>query len=226
MPADWSDAALLEPILQQLSVRAERDAAAWVLMCQIAQLCRAWRAAAHEQRSQQTTITVLGSARILEATGQLCRNLHRITVIGCSASDDALMALFTRCSHLSQLHIHSYREDRFGDQGPSHTNNLVQKLTTMRDCDISLPTMDIQVAASNATLTSCPSYLFPMEWNSPMTSLLHHFCARYGLHEPSDIHIFFDGERVRTTQTPLELEMVGGDVVDVMVASSAHLHNL
>ena len=42
------------------------------------------------------------------------------------------------------------------------------------------------------------------------------FCNRQGV-APNSVRFLFDGQRINATQTPQELEMEDGDVIDVMV---------
>ena len=50
----------------------------------------------------------------------------------------------------------------------------------------------------------------------PLKSLMHAFCNRQGISRMS-LRFLFDGNRINETQTPLQLDMEDGDVIDVMV---------
>ena len=50
---------------------------------------------------------------------------------------------------------------------------------------------------------------------TPLNKLMAAFCQRNGVAQNS-VRFLFDGNRVNPNQTPQELEMEDGDVIDVM----------
>ena len=52
--------------------------------------------------------------------------------------------------------------------------------------------------------------------NTPMQKLMHAFCSKLGVNINS-VRFLFDGKRVNESQTPAQLDMESGDVLDVMV---------
>jgi len=57
---------------------------------------------------------------------------------------------------------------------------------------------------------------FKMKQSCPLGKLMNAFCNRQGVSMQS-VRFLFDGQRLREQQTPAELDMEDGDVIDVMV---------
>lgn len=57
---------------------------------------------------------------------------------------------------------------------------------------------------------------FKCKQSTPLQKLMHAFCQRQGVAMGS-VRFLFDGARLNETQTPKELDMEDGDVIDVMV---------
>ena len=57
---------------------------------------------------------------------------------------------------------------------------------------------------------------FKCKMTTPLEKLMKAFCSRNGV-AMNSVRFLFDGNRVNATQTPGELEMEDGDVIDVMV---------
>merc|ERR1712216_977485 len=57
---------------------------------------------------------------------------------------------------------------------------------------------------------------FKCKQTTPLQKLMHAFCNRQGVSMQS-VRFLFDGNRINETQTPQQLEMEDGDVIDVMV---------
>ena len=51
---------------------------------------------------------------------------------------------------------------------------------------------------------------------TPLQKLMNAFCNRNGV-AMNSVRFLFDGNRVNPNQTPADLEMEDGDVIDVMV---------
>lgn len=49
-----------------------------------------------------------------------------------------------------------------------------------------------------------------------MKKLMDAYCSRSG-QDPAAIHFLFEGERIQATNTPDELDMDEGDVIDAML---------
>ena len=56
----------------------------------------------------------------------------------------------------------------------------------------------------------------PIDQATPLQKLMTAFCARQGL-SVAAVRFLFDGSRISPRQTPRELEMEDGDIIDVMV---------
>ena len=57
---------------------------------------------------------------------------------------------------------------------------------------------------------------FKCKQTTPLDKLMKAFCQRQGVTQAS-VRFLFDGQRLIANQTPQELEMEDGDVIDVMV---------
>ena len=57
---------------------------------------------------------------------------------------------------------------------------------------------------------------FECKQTTPLQKLMNAFCQRQGVNSAS-VRFLFDGQRLNPQQTPQELEMEDGDVIDVMV---------
>ena len=57
---------------------------------------------------------------------------------------------------------------------------------------------------------------FKCKMTTPLQKLMQAFCNRQGVRMNS-VRFLFDGQRISANQTPSELEMEDGDVIDVMV---------
>lgn len=57
---------------------------------------------------------------------------------------------------------------------------------------------------------------FKCKQTTPLKKLMDAFCNRQGVSSNS-VRFLFDGNRINETQTPQQLEMEDGDVIDVMV---------
>jgi len=57
---------------------------------------------------------------------------------------------------------------------------------------------------------------FKCKMTTPLQKLMTAFCNRQGVGNQS-VRFLFDGQRINPSQTPQELEMEDGDVIDVMV---------
>ena len=57
---------------------------------------------------------------------------------------------------------------------------------------------------------------FKCKQTTPLRKLINAFCQRQGVNAAS-VRFLFDGQRINPMQTPQELEMEDGDVIDVMV---------
>mmetsp|Transcript_26318 Transcript_26318/g.61406 ORF Transcript_26318/g.61406 Transcript_26318/m.61406 type:complete len:94 (+) Transcript_26318:84-365(+) len=57
---------------------------------------------------------------------------------------------------------------------------------------------------------------FKCKQTTQLQKLMNAFCNRQGV-AMSSVRFLFDGQRLRETQTPAELDMEDGDVIDVMV---------
>jgi len=57
---------------------------------------------------------------------------------------------------------------------------------------------------------------FKCKQTTPLQKLMNAFCNRQGVSMQS-VRFLFDGQRLREQQTPAELDMEDGDVIDVMV---------
>mmetsp|Transcript_7211 Transcript_7211/g.14747 ORF Transcript_7211/g.14747 Transcript_7211/m.14747 type:complete len:96 (-) Transcript_7211:275-562(-) len=58
---------------------------------------------------------------------------------------------------------------------------------------------------------------FKCKPTTPFEKLMKAFCQRQGV-EMASVRFLFDGNRIRETQTPSELDMEDGDSIDVVVA--------
>ena len=57
---------------------------------------------------------------------------------------------------------------------------------------------------------------FKCKETTPLQKLMHAFCNRQGVTMGS-VRFLFDGNRINDMQTPSQLEMEDGDIIDVMV---------
>ena len=57
---------------------------------------------------------------------------------------------------------------------------------------------------------------FKCKQTTPLQKLMHAFCNRQGV-STNSVRFLFDGNRINETQTPAQLDMEDGDVIDVMV---------
>lgn len=57
---------------------------------------------------------------------------------------------------------------------------------------------------------------FKCKMTTPLEKLMKAFCTRNGVAQTS-VRFLFDGNRINANQTPQELDMEDGDVIDVMV---------
>jgi len=57
---------------------------------------------------------------------------------------------------------------------------------------------------------------FKCKMTTPLQKLMQAFCNRQGV-ALNSVRFLFDGQRLSANQTPQELEMEDGDVIDVMV---------
>ena len=60
---------------------------------------------------------------------------------------------------------------------------------------------------------------FKIKMTTPLQKLMTAFCNRHGIDQNS-VRFLFDGTRINPNQTPQELEMEDGDVIDCMVEQS------
>ena len=63
---------------------------------------------------------------------------------------------------------------------------------------------------------------FEMDETAPLLRLMDAFCTRQGV-SPLSIRFLFDGNRINETQTPEQLDMEDGDIIDVMVEQQGFL---
>ena len=59
---------------------------------------------------------------------------------------------------------------------------------------------------------------FKMKYTSPLQKLMHAFCNRQGV-DMNTVSFLFDGDEIISTETPLDLDMQDGDVIDVIDVS-------
>ena len=59
--------------------------------------------------------------------------------------------------------------------------------------------------------------LFKIKRSTTLKKMIDAYCERKGLTNRSEIRFSFRGERIRDTNTPLELEMEDGDTIDVLL---------
>ena len=71
--------------------------------------------------------------------------------------------------------------------------------------------LDLKVVTQAGT-----EIFFKCKQTTPLSKLMNAFCQRQGINAAS-VRFLFDGQRLNPQQTPQELEMEDGDVVDVMV---------
>ncbi len=57
---------------------------------------------------------------------------------------------------------------------------------------------------------------FKMKKTTPMSRLIDAYCQRQGVNLNA-VRFIFDGSRINSSQTPEDLEMEDGDVIDVMM---------
>ena len=57
---------------------------------------------------------------------------------------------------------------------------------------------------------------FILKLSTPLSKLMNAFCNRRGVGANS-VYFLFDGNRINGKQTPEELEMEDGDVIDIML---------
>jgi len=134
-----------------------------------------------------------------------CRRLQEIDAVGTQISAPGLTALLgnplltqlhvTPSSRLSQEAIEAARERHPNVGGRFRSNHIHLKVETQDGDEI----------------------YFKLLTSSPLRKLMHAFCNRQGVTMGS-VHFLFNGDRINETQTPGQLEMEEGDVIDVMVA--------
>merc|ERR1712137_1047291 len=66
---------------------------------------------------------------------------------------------------------------------------------------------------------------FKCKKTTPLQKLMNAFCNRQGVSMQS-VRFLFDGQRLREQQTPSELDMEDGDVIDVMVEQMGSVRSL
>merc|ERR1712230_258322 len=64
---------------------------------------------------------------------------------------------------------------------------------------------------------------FKCKQTTPLQKLMHAFCNRQGV-SMNSVRFLFDGNRINETQTPSQLDMEDGDVIDVMVEQHGGAH--
>merc|ERR1712086_442084 len=63
---------------------------------------------------------------------------------------------------------------------------------------------------------------FKCKQTTPLQKLMHAYCNQQGV-ATNSVRFLFDGNRINETQTPAQLDMESGDVIDVMVEQQGFL---
>jgi len=72
--------------------------------------------------------------------------------------------------------------------------------------------MPSNVLSTNSVLWFC----LQCKMTTQLSKLMNAFCQRQGV-QMNSVRFLFDGQRLTETQTPQQLDMEDGDVIDVMV---------
>ena len=79
-------------------------------------------------------------------------------------------------------------------------------------------TINLKVVAQDGN-----EIFFKCKMKTQLNKLMKAFCSRNGVAQNS-VRFLFDGNRINGSQTPQELDMEDGDVIDVMVEQQGGAH--
>ena len=138
------------------------------------------------------------------ALATACPALRRLELKGSGyeISDDAVLDLVSRCQHLVHLHF-----------GVAISSDVRGQLYAIR------PALYIEDIYLNLKVVQQDGneIFFKSKMHTPLRLLMNAFCQRAGV-RIEDVQFFFDGERIDETETPDDLDMEDGDVIDVFVS--------
>ena len=160
-----------------------------------------------------TLILTHGTLRGIEAIDALAQHsthLKELTLDYLDPADvaptqfkESLLGLLTKCSYLERL---SVRNGIRGTEGEA-----MEEALTSADSRLTFG-ITLRVVTQDGN-----EIVYRLLMTTPMQRLMTAFCNRQGV-SMSSIRFLFDGSRVSPFQTPHELELEEGDVIDVMHA--------
>ena len=188
------------------------------------------------QQAEAEGLTLLRAANATGFLGVICRDGHScpgaaggrfpyeasaylgLVPLGCFATAEGAALAFAQAVAASPATSAS--------SAPSSSHELPTGLTArgtrvarlhhaLRCCPgidataINNPYMNLRVVAHGS------DNFYKMRLHTPLEKLMHAFCNRHGV-SMGDVRFLFDGDRINEAQTPDELEMEDGDVIDVM----------
>ena len=138
------------------------------------------------------------------ALATACPALRRLELKGSGyeISDDAAIDLVNRCQHLVHLHF-----------GVAISDAIRGQLYAIR------PALYIEDIYLNIKVVSQDGFeiFFKSKMHTRLRLLMNAFCQRAGVSIEA-VQFFFDGEQIDETETPDDLDMEDGDVIDVYVS--------
>ena len=117
---------------------------------------------------------------------------------GYDISDAAVIDLVSWCQHLVRLRLGvRISEDVKGQLSQIRPGLVIEDFT-----------LNIKFVADDGT-----EVFFRCKMTTPLGKLMRAYCQRQGVHL-HQLRFLFDGQRLRETQTPDDLEMEDGDAID------------
>ena len=187
--------------------------------------------------AQLTVLSLQGCTRLatdsIVVVGQVCSRLQVVDVRGCvNVADAAFSSLAQGCPVLRDVDAVKTAISQVGLA--ALLGNPVLKRLVVRDWD-NLTTQDVEAARTQrpdiegmfcgpihvkVVAQDGTEIYFKCKCDKPLQKLMHMFCNRQGV-STNSVRFLFDGNRINETQTPIQLDMEDGDVIDVMVEQQA-----
>ena len=189
----------------------------------------------------EATFRVADASSSIVALAQHCPNLHTLILTHVSLRGiEAIDALAQHSSLLKKLSLdHLDPADVAPTQFKKSLLGLLANCTHLERFSVRDGILGTEGRAMEEALRSADSRLtfgitlkvvtqdgneifFKLRMATPMQRLMTAFCNRQGV-SMNSIRFLFDGSRVSPNQTPHELELEEGDVIDVMVEQQGFL---
>lgn len=167
-----------------------------------------------------------------------CARLQNLDVSWCRITDDCVSSLALHCPRLNTLNVHmcwnltAISVDVIKRSFPSLRSLTLladrRLLEAAQDLCAARPHLtenilmnggrDISSLALNMKLVTQDGneIFFKCKYTTPLQKVMTAFCNRQGV-AMNSVRFLFDGSRISSNQTPFELRMEDGDVVDVMI---------